>query len=145
MQNKIFLKHEFKCALPELFRWLSQPELIIKWFGPKDFKVRSVQADVRTGGKYQIELVKPHNKSFYIAGEYLEVSNPSKLVFTFIYQGLTTIPPPSVVTIKLEALNSNESMLYLSQEFKWIPPDIDHRSNSWNFMFNALAKAVSMD
>ena len=143
MQNKIFLQHKFNCSPTTLFDWLTQPKLISKWFGPKSIKITSVQADVSVSGYYRIKLKKPDNECFYIEGKYLEIIKPSKLVFTFRYQGLPKKPPPSIVTIKLEALNASTTLLYLSQEFNQAPLDLENRTQAWNHMINKLSLEVS--
>ena len=54
--------------------------------------------DVRVGGKYHLDM-HYQGKSFPHDGEYLEVSPPERLVFTWISEG--TNWKPSIVTIEL--------------------------------------------
>ena len=54
--------------------------------------------DVRVGGKYHLDM-HYKGKSYPHNGEYLEVSPPERLVFTWISEG--TNWKPSIVTIEL--------------------------------------------
>jgi uncharacterized protein YndB with AHSA1/START domain len=54
--------------------------------------------DVRVGGKYHLDM-HYQGKSYPHDGEYLEVSPPERLVFTWISEGTNWLP--SIVTIEL--------------------------------------------
>lgn len=138
--NKIFVKRKFNCSANDLFNWLSQPELIVQWFGPKHLSVDLVNTDIRLGGKYSIQLTKPNNKHFFIQGTYLEIDRPFSLVFSFRYEGLPSSPPESIVKISIEAISEDESQLFLSQNFVSLPVDMENRKKSWEYMFEVLGK-----
>ncbi len=139
-QNKIYLTRRFNCSVEILFEWIVKPELISQWFGPKHVKVIDVKIDLQTGGNYQIHLLKLDQTTFTIEGEFLEVREPSKLVFTFNYRGLSHTPPSSTVKISLEPLEHNVSQLILIQRFNTIPSDMANRTKAWEHMMMVLAK-----
>ena len=61
------------------------PELLLKWWAPKSFGVSflSCEADVRAGGTYRFVFAHPASKEpMAFFGRYLEVSPPSRLVWT---------------------------------------------------------------
>ena len=140
--NKVFVSRRFNCSKSELFDWLVQPELITRWFGPKQLSIGSVQTDIRIGGKYSIELKKSGDENFFIEGEYVEVNVPDELAFTFQYRGLAASPPKSIVKIKLEELAENKSLLSLTQDFEFTPSDINSRTKSWEHMFQTLEQQI---
>lgn len=140
--NKVFVSRRFNCSKLELFDWLVQPELITRWFGPKQLSIGSVQTDIRIGGKYSIELKKSGDEIFFIEGEYVEINPPDTLAFTFQYRGLSASPPKSIVKIKLEKLDQDKSLLSLTQDFEYTPSDIDSRTKSWEHMFHTLEQQI---
>ena len=142
-ENKIFINRKFNCSAAQLFKWLVQPELVAKWFGPKELKVGAIESDLRVGGKFDIELIKPNNQHFFIGGEYLKINEPTKLSFTFQYKGLSTIPPDSIVEFRIHEVSALESELVLIQDFVSKPVDMENKTYNWEKMFRLLSELVN--
>jgi len=136
--DSIFLSRTFNCSAQELFNWLITPELIARWFGPKDLSVKDVKTHICVGGSYSIELNKPNGDHFFIQGEYLEIATPHKLVFSFRYEGLGQSPPESVVKMILKQITEHQTSLSLTQKFDTAPLDMEGRTKSWESMFCKL-------
>lgn len=136
--NTIYINRKFNCPKLELFEWLTKPQLIAQWFGPKRLSVGHVQTDLKIGGEYRIELLKADGQHFFILGAYQKISRPDQLVFSFKYEGLSSAPPESLVKITIEEITPKQSHLYLMQEFKTIPTDMESRTAAWNAMFSEL-------
>src|SRR5262245_23539069 len=64
-----------------VFEAWTKSELFRKWWVPKSMgmRLRSCEMDVRVGGKYRLEF-EPDGMAFF--GTYLEVTPPSRLVWT---------------------------------------------------------------
>ena len=142
-QNKIYVNRKFNCAQSTLFEWLTNPQLIAQWFGPKQLTIGKVESDVQIGGNYSIELQKPNGQNIYIEGEYLELNSPENLTYTFVYRGMPTPPPDSTVKIILESISEKETQLNLIQEFVVAPSNMENRTENWNRMFTLLNEKVS--
>ncbi len=67
-----------------VFEAWTKPELLKQWWVPKSFgaSLLSCQADVRTGGSYRFEIGREGSKPMAFFGRYLEVTPPSRLVWT---------------------------------------------------------------
>lgn len=68
-----------------VFEAWTRPELLKRWWVPKSFGITMVscEADVRVGGKYKFVFTHasfPEPMAFF--GKYLEVTPPSRLVWT---------------------------------------------------------------
>jgi uncharacterized protein YndB with AHSA1/START domain len=63
-----------------VFEAWSKPELFERWWVPKStgMTLRSCEMDVRTGGRYRLEL----RRGMDFFGRYLEVTPPSRIVWT---------------------------------------------------------------
>jgi len=140
--NKIFINRKFNCSSTELFDWLVRPELIAKWSGPKHLSVGMVESDLRIGGKYSIELIKSDDQNFFIEGKYIELKEPTKLVFSFRYRGLPSQPPDSIVKITIKSTSDSEAHLFLVQDFVTVPADMENRTKSWEYMFGVLEEEI---
>ena len=67
-----------------MFDAWTKPELFKLWWAPKSMGVPilSCEMDVRTGGSYRITFGHDASDSMAFFGKYLEVSRPSRLVWT---------------------------------------------------------------
>ena len=54
--------------------------------GLRDFTCPEVIFDVRVGGAYRIAMQPPEGELFHLVGEYVEVSPPSRLAYTFRWE-----------------------------------------------------------
>lgn len=66
-----------------VFEAWTNPDLFKKWWVPKSFPITllSCDMDVRTGGTYKLVFVAGDQKAEFF-GKYLEVTPPSRLVWT---------------------------------------------------------------
>jgi uncharacterized protein YndB with AHSA1/START domain len=67
-----------------VFEAWTRPELFKRWWAPKsmDMTIFSCEMDVRVGGKYRLEFSQDPSNPMAFFGTYLEVTPPSRLVWT---------------------------------------------------------------
>ncbi|HEX3698551.1 MAG TPA: SRPBCC family protein [Polyangia bacterium] len=67
-----------------VFEAWTKPELLKQWWVPKSFGVSllSCEADVRVGGRYRFVFGQGDAKPMAFFGKYVEVTPPSRLVWT---------------------------------------------------------------
>jgi len=62
----------------------TEPEMIKKWWGPKDFTAPSIEIDLREGGKYLYcmrgEIPGQGEKEYWSGGIFQEIRKPEKIV-----------------------------------------------------------------
>jgi uncharacterized protein YndB with AHSA1/START domain len=61
--------------------WTNSRQLA-QWWGPKGFSNPVCEVDVRPGGKIRIDMRGPDGTIYPMSGKYLEIVEPSLLVFT---------------------------------------------------------------
>ena len=69
-----------------VFDAMTDPEQVAEWWGPEGFTCPAVSIDPRVGGAYRIAMQPPEGELFHLAGEYLEVEPPFRLVYTFRWE-----------------------------------------------------------
>jgi uncharacterized protein YndB with AHSA1/START domain len=75
-------------APPELvYRALTQPEYIRRWFGPRRLEITECEADLRVGGTWRIVRRAPEGTELVFGGTYLELDPPHRRVGTFRWEG----------------------------------------------------------
>jgi uncharacterized protein YndB with AHSA1/START domain len=84
-------------AAPEVvFGFLVDPERYVHWQGVR------AELDPRPGGAYRVWM----DEQTVAAGEYVEVTPPSRVAFTWGWEGDAELPPgTSTVEIELEAVS----------------------------------------
>jgi uncharacterized protein YndB with AHSA1/START domain len=89
--NQIQITREFEAAPRHVWRALTEPELIKRWWSGDRGTVRSADVDLRVGGSWR--YVMTANAGFEVAfhGEYREITAPTRLVNTEAFEG---IPDP---------------------------------------------------
>jgi len=60
----------------------TQPEHIVKWFTPSPWRTKSVEIDLRPGGRFNSVMLSPEGQEFPNLGCLLEVVPQRRLVFT---------------------------------------------------------------
>lgn len=80
-ERELVVTRTFNGPARLLFEAWTRPELFKQWWLPKSMgmSLRSLEMDVRVGGQYRLEF-EPDGMAFF--GTYLEVTPPSRLVWT---------------------------------------------------------------
>jgi uncharacterized protein YndB with AHSA1/START domain len=60
----------------------TEPEHLMRWWGPKDFTSPVCKIDLRVGGKYLYCMRSPEGQEFWSTGVYREIVPPERLVVT---------------------------------------------------------------
>jgi len=69
-----------------VFKANTDPEMMMRWWGPHHTKNLSIDIDLRVGGEWRVKqdaLGEIHD----FGGKYLEIDPPSRLVMTFVWGG----------------------------------------------------------
>ena len=71
-------------ATPEkLFAAWTQPEHLMRWWGPQGTSCPSAEVDLRVGGQYRIANLLPDGSVLWIEGTFEEVEPPGLLVYSW--------------------------------------------------------------
>lgn len=98
--QKLVIVREFTASIELVWKAWTEEEHYKKWWGPKDYSCPVCKIDLRVGGKYLFCMLSPKGNEYWTTGEYLEISAPTKLVYTdsFSDKNGNAIPPPPDVT-----------------------------------------------
>ena len=113
----VTLKRKLGAPAEKVFAAWTDPEKIVRWFGPKETKDGSVRADmdVRKGGKYRISFNTVDGDYHQVGGTYLEVVPNEKLVFSWAWH--STPERESLVTVSLKADGGTTMLTLLHERF----------------------------
>jgi uncharacterized protein YndB with AHSA1/START domain len=99
-EREIEITRVFDAPRALVFKAWTDPKQLMQWWGPKGFTNPVCEVDARVGGKWHIVMRAPDGNEFPCRGEYLEIAEPERLVFTnnaidkegnHVIDGLTTV------------------------------------------------------
>ncbi|MFC3077707.1 SRPBCC domain-containing protein [Phenylobacterium terrae] len=102
----VTLVRRIKAPPAKVWAAITQPELMVQWWGPDAGPTLSVTADVRPGGRFSIVFRLVNGDEHNPTGVYREVAPETKLVFTWEIAGA----PDSLVTFRLEPIEGGTEL-----------------------------------
>lgn len=114
---------------------ITQPELMMRWWGPDAGPTLSVVADVRPGGRFSVVFRLLNGEEHNPTGIYQEVVPEQRLVFTWDLPGAQE--PQSLVTFRLEPFEGGTTLTLTHEHL----PDEDARKSheqGWNGLLDKL-------
>jgi uncharacterized protein YndB with AHSA1/START domain len=73
----------FNASPERVFKAWTDKNDFISWYGPEGFTVSFCEMDVRVGGAWRACIKSPTGEEYCMQGNYIEITQPSKLVFTY--------------------------------------------------------------
>jgi uncharacterized protein YndB with AHSA1/START domain len=98
----LHLERTLPASRDAVYRALTTPDELGKWWGPQGFTTPRVEIDARTGGAYRFAMQPPEGEPFHLEGEFREVDPPARLVYTFRWDPPDTDDRETTVTLSLE-------------------------------------------
>ena len=86
--REIVIQRTFNAPARVVFDAWTRPELVTKWWAPASHGVVMVscEANVEAGGRYRYVMRIPSGERMAFSGRYLEVTPPSRLVFSQVFE-----------------------------------------------------------
>ena len=69
-----------------VFKAWTQPEHVVRWWGPRGFTYIGSAMDIRVGGAYRLGMRSPAGTEHWKRGVYREILEPERIVFTFAWE-----------------------------------------------------------
>jgi uncharacterized protein YndB with AHSA1/START domain len=131
------LKRRLKASPAKVFQAWTDPEKLVRWFGPAETVAGSVgaQADVRPGGRYQMNFETADGERHQVGGVYREVVPDTRLVFTWAWH--STPERESLVTVTIAA-DGDASLLTLHHEQFFDQKARDGHERGWTGTLDKL-------
>ena len=118
----------------------TDPEKLMRWFGPDAGPTLSAGADVTVGGRYHIVFRTQDGEEHDVSGLYREVVPNEKLVFTWMWR---TMPERvSLVTVTMKAEGGGTSFTLLHEQFHDEPGRTSHLQG-WTGAISKLEKMLA--
>ena len=152
----IFIKRTFNAPRRRVWLAWTEPEQMVRWWGPKGFTVPSCRMNVQVGGDYLFCMRSPDGQDTWGTGIYREVVEMEKIVMTdsfadekgnvvpASYYGMGgTWPEEMLMSVTFEELEYCTTQLTL--RYSGLPAGemSEQTEIGWNESFDKLAEMLA--
>jgi uncharacterized protein YndB with AHSA1/START domain len=125
-----------------VYRALTEPSELAKWWGPRGFSAPSIDFDPRVGGSYRIAMQPPEGDLFYLSGEFREVDPPARLAYTFRWSPPDPDDRETVVALSLKVQGDGTEVLLIHIGFATEARRALHEAG-WTDSFERLEQVLA--
>jgi uncharacterized protein YndB with AHSA1/START domain len=134
------LNRVIPAARERVFAAWTTPEAIKVWFGPDNCRVLDVQVDLRVDGEYCFSLSTEDLDEIKVRGRYLEVTPPTKLIYTWRWEGNSELTVgTSLVTVEFTSAGTFTEIHLTHEQLPSIESRDDH-GHGWSGTLDKLEK-----
>ncbi len=129
-------------SIATLWEAFSEPDIVLKWWGPKNYSSPACEIDFRVGGKYLFAMEDQDGNINYNTGTYQEIQPGRKIVYTDSFgdengtivspsvYGLTNYPNECLITVYFSN-HDGQTVLSITQSGITDPEVRDNVRSSW--------------
>lgn len=135
----------FEAPREEVWREWTEPERFADWYGGPDFPIPldTVAMDVREGGKWNLVMIAGP-REIHWDGEYIEVKEPERLVFTVSDQPDEDVY--DLCTVVLTDLDGDRTEMLFQQSGGHMSAEAYRRAaQGWSGFFERIAERLAAD
>jgi uncharacterized protein YndB with AHSA1/START domain len=134
---------ELKAPPERVYAAWTRPELLQKWFGPRENGSLQVDHfDCSVGGSYDMLLTFADGDRIQLVGKYLELDPPRKIVFTWQWTDSATTSNETLVTVELIPSQSGTHLTLTHERFISAEVRDDH-GPGWESLLSRLASILT--
>ena len=146
-QLKLEIRKTIRAGQSRVFDAWTHPEIMREWWGPKGVTCIGVEMDSRVGGKYRIGNALPDGKEIWIAGEFIQVTRPEILQFTWCIEdaGGKSVPGVEIelVTVSFKSLGDQTEIFIFHEKIGSEAAQKAHQEG-WEGCLSGLENYVSI-
>ena len=136
-EQELVIKRVFDAPRKLVWQAWTDPEKLKLWSAPKGFTIPVSEGELKPGGKWHATMVSPDGKEMSLGGEYREIVEPSRLVFTHAWDNDGKPGPETLVTVTLVERGGKTEMTFRQTGFDSVESRDGH-SEGWSECFDKL-------
>lgn len=122
-----------------VFKAWTEPERLVRWWGPSGFTTPHCEMDVRPNGDFRYTIRSPEGEDYRIRGAFREILEPERLVFTWTWVDAEGQPGHETLVTVTFAEQGGKTRLTFHQG---VFPSVEQRDShgeGWNEALDRLA------
>jgi uncharacterized protein YndB with AHSA1/START domain len=156
-EQELVITRVFDAPRDLVFKAWTDPQQLMRWWGPNGFTTPSVTVDLRVGGVFHYCMRAPDGQDVWGIGVYREVVPPERIVFADAFAdadgnqvppshyGMSASHPAETVVTVTFAEHGGKTTLTLTQS---VPESVEEREGmlqGWTQMLERLADDLAAD
>jgi uncharacterized protein YndB with AHSA1/START domain len=144
MRLGIAINRVFDAARERVWQEWTEPARFADWFGGRDAEVppSTVSMDVRPGGSWRATMFAgPERREIHWTGEFREVVEPERLIFTISDQ------PDSeayeLIKVVLSDLGDGRTEMLFEQHGRMTPEEYQRAGQGWTSFFDRIEERLA--
>jgi uncharacterized protein YndB with AHSA1/START domain len=114
--DQILITREFAAPAALVWRAVTEPDLVRRWWGAGMGEMTVCEIDLRVGGRWRYaQTAASHGQTVEFYGEYLELEEPAKIVNTEIFAPVPDHPSTCAMTLTPSADGTRTTLRTLVQ------------------------------
>lgn len=110
-KQELFITREFDAPRELVFKAHTDPDLFVRWLGPRNLTTRLETFEPVSGGRWRYIQKDERGNEFAFHGVHHEVLAPKRIIGTFEFEGLPESGHVMLETITFEALPGGRTRL----------------------------------
>ena len=135
------MERTFDAPVDLVFRAFTEPEQIVRWWGPEGFHIPESEFTVEVGGGFRTCMRGPES-DHWVQGKYTELIVNERLAFTWAWEADGEPGPATRVTIDFEARGGQTVIQLVHEGFAEIEGR-DAHGDGWASSFNCLDQVLA--
>lgn len=108
-KQELFITREFDAPRELVFRAHTDPDIYVKWLGPRDLTTHLETFEPRNGGRWRFSQKDKDGNEYGFHGVYHDVSAPERIIGTFEFEGLPESGHVILETTRFDALSGDRT------------------------------------
>lgn len=117
-QQDVIIQREFDAPRELVFRAFTDPEILVKWLGPRFLTMHIDKYDARSGGTRRYVHTDPNGTAYGFHGCFHEVLAPERIIQTFEFEGLPEPGHVALETARFVSLPGNRTRVEAQSLFQ---------------------------
>lgn len=138
-ETSLTIRRSFDIPRERVWNAWTDPDEIEQWLCPEGFTVDFAEGDVRPGGVWRSGMRSPDSHVVVVCGEYREVVEPERLVFSHAWEDGEGKPSDETLVTVTLAADGDRTALTFCQEGLSSVDSREANEDGWNGVLEHLA------
>ncbi|HYL57325.1 MAG TPA: SRPBCC domain-containing protein [Candidatus Acidoferrales bacterium] len=141
--HELVIKRIFNAPRAMVWKAWTDPEHLMRWWGPHGFTTTSCKMDVRPGGSWRITMKSPQGREDRQRGVFREVVEPERLIFTYAFEDEAgNAGHEMIVSVSFAERGESTELTIHQTQFETVAVRDDH-VRGWNEALDHLATLLA--